>query len=65
MSRVAVITGGAGGLGQALMRRLLKEQWRVVLVDLPGALAALPQPGNGAVEHVACLTRPRLPRNGW
>ena len=53
MSRVAVITGGAGGLGQALMRRLLADGWRVVLVDLPGALQAL-QPEGDRVEHFAC-----------
>lgn len=53
MSRVAVITGGAGGLGQALMRQLLEEGWRVVLVDLPGALAALQTVDDG-VEQVAC-----------
>lgn len=53
MSRVAVITGGAGGLGQALMRRLLADDWRVVLVDLPGALQVL-QPESDRVEHFAC-----------
>ena len=52
MSRVAVITGGAGGLGQALGRSLLTDGWRVVLIDLPGALAALPE--SERVEKIAC-----------
>jgi len=34
--KTAVITGGAGGLGQALAKRLLAEDWRVALIDLPG-----------------------------
>ena len=53
MSRVAVITGGAGGLGQAFASRLADEGWRVVLVDLPGALQALPK-GPEQVERIAC-----------
>ena len=53
MSRVAVITGGAGGLGQAFMHQLLEEGWRVVLIDLPRGLATL-QPGNDHVETFAC-----------
>lgn len=53
MSRVAVITGGAGGLGQAFAARLLDEGWRVVLVDLPGALQALPDLSE-QVERIAC-----------
>jgi NAD(P)-dependent dehydrogenase (short-subunit alcohol dehydrogenase family) len=53
MSRVAVITGGAGGLGQAFARQLLKDEWRIVLVDLPAALEAL-RPGDQRVERIAC-----------
>jgi UDP-glucose 4-epimerase len=53
VSRVAVITGGAGGLGKALAHRLLKEDWRVVLMDLPAALQALKLESEG-VERVAC-----------
>jgi len=53
VSRVAVITGGAGGLGQAFARQLLKDDWRVVLIDLPGALEAL-QLELGRVETFAC-----------
>jgi NAD(P)-dependent dehydrogenase (short-subunit alcohol dehydrogenase family) len=34
--KAAVITGGAGGLGQALTRALVSDGWRVALIDLPG-----------------------------
>jgi NAD(P)-dependent dehydrogenase (short-subunit alcohol dehydrogenase family) len=37
--RVAVVTGGAGGLGGATARRLSEEGARVVVVDLDGARA--------------------------
>ncbi|WP_420409933.1 SDR family NAD(P)-dependent oxidoreductase [Hoeflea sp.] len=53
MSGVAVITGGAGGLGQAFARMLLNDGWRVVLVDLASALEGLPEQGQ-TVECVAC-----------
>ncbi|WP_394688750.1 SDR family NAD(P)-dependent oxidoreductase [Hoeflea sp.] len=53
MSRVAVITGGAGGLGQALTGLLLKEDWQIVLIDLPAALETLQFTGE-RVERVAC-----------
>ena len=53
MSQVAVITGGAGGLGQAFAGQLLSEGWRVVLMDLPGALDGLPLESERA-ERVAC-----------
>lgn len=41
--KTAVITGGAGGLGQALATALQARGWFTALIDLPnGALAALP-----------------------
>ena len=53
MSRVAVITGGAGGLGQAFARQLRTDDWQVVLIDLPKSLEAL-QTGSERVEQIAC-----------
>lgn len=34
--KTALITGGAGGLGRALTRRLIEKGWRVAVLDLPG-----------------------------
>jgi NAD(P)-dependent dehydrogenase (short-subunit alcohol dehydrogenase family) len=34
MSKIAVVTGGAGGIGQAVADRLAKEQQTVVLLDM-------------------------------
>lgn len=39
--KTAVITGGAGGLGQALARHLQADGWHCALLDLPGALEGL------------------------
>jgi NAD(P)-dependent dehydrogenase (short-subunit alcohol dehydrogenase family) len=32
MDKIAVITGASGGLGQALAKKLLKEDWKLILV---------------------------------
>ncbi len=58
MTKTAVITGGAGGLGQALAMALRDQGWHTALIDLPGpeldALAALEN-----VSVYACdLTKP-------
>lgn len=53
MSPVAVITGGAGGLGRAFTRHLLAEGWRVVLVDLPTALSELGKEDD-RIEREGC-----------
>jgi len=37
---VAIVTGGASGLGLATADRLLKEGARVVIVDLPSSNGA-------------------------
>ncbi len=34
---VALVTGGAKGIGRAIARHLLASGWRVAIVDLPGA----------------------------
>jgi 3-oxoacyl-[acyl-carrier protein] reductase len=35
--KVALVTGGAGGIGQATGIALIRDGWRVILHDLPGA----------------------------
>ena len=59
MSRVAVIAGGAGGLGRALGAGLRARGFHVVALDLPSAeLEGLVADGN-ADETVACdMTEP-------
>lgn len=52
---VAVITGGAGGLGRALTAALLARGWHVVVLDLPGpALTDLTDLTGPRVETVPC-----------
>ncbi|WP_354667636.1 SDR family NAD(P)-dependent oxidoreductase [Lentibacter algarum] len=50
MSRVALIAGGAGGLGRALTAELLNEGFHVVALDLPSAALA----GLEGCETVGC-----------
>ena len=40
MSPVAVVTGGAGGIGAATVRHLAKSGWRVAVLDRDEAMAA-------------------------
>ncbi len=58
MSRVALVTGGAGGIGIAVARQLLHEGWRVSLTDLNGQAAADAamslDPTGTAVAGFAC-----------
>lgn len=39
MGDVCIVTGGAGGIGQAINRRLVREGWTVVAGDLADAIA--------------------------
>jgi len=39
-SKVALVTGAAGGIGRAINARLAREGWHVMAGDLPAALAA-------------------------
>lgn len=70
--KVAVVTGGAGGLGSASARRLSREGCRVVVVDIDGegarkVAAELPgesawvqadvATGEGVDEYLAVTTR--------
>jgi NAD(P)-dependent dehydrogenase (short-subunit alcohol dehydrogenase family) len=50
--KVAIITGGSGGIGLATARRFIKEGARVLLVDL--AREALESAARELGEHVAC-----------
>jgi len=52
----AVITGAASGLGLALAERLARSGWRLVLVDLPDAVAGR---ASGPLEQVAASARDR------
>ncbi len=61
--RVAVVTGGAGGIGRALVERFLAEGMRVVVADIDGALlesttAALADDGADVIGVVTDVTDP-------
>lgn len=50
MSRVAVVTGAARGIGAATVRRLATDGWRVLAVDRGGDDPRLPYPMGGETE---------------
>jgi NAD(P)-dependent dehydrogenase (short-subunit alcohol dehydrogenase family) len=57
--KVAVITGGAGGIGFALAERAIEEGMKVVVADIDDAqlaasAQALREEKGGEVEHVHC-----------
>jgi NAD(P)-dependent dehydrogenase (short-subunit alcohol dehydrogenase family) len=52
MPRVAVVTGGASGIGRATVDRLLRAHWTVVLADLNEARGAEMADGR---EHVSFI----------
>lgn len=55
MTRTAIVTGAAGGLGRALTAALVARGWHVCAVDLPGdALSGMA--GDGVSLHPCDLT---------
>ena len=44
---VAIVTGGASGIGRGIADHLLEESWRVCVVDLTGARRAFPASKRG------------------
>jgi 3-oxoacyl-[acyl-carrier protein] reductase len=53
---VALVTGGAGGIGTAINRRLAAAGWQVVAGDLPAALQDSEPSGDGIVGAVLDVT---------
>ena len=58
-SRVALVTGGARGIGAAISARLAQDGWRVVVADRDAAGTA---PPAGAMSSVMSPTKPRSRR---
>lgn len=56
MTRTAVITGGAGGLGRALSARLRADQWFTVVIDLPGPELEAMANEEGVATYACDLT---------
>ncbi|TCO59897.1 SDR family NAD(P)-dependent oxidoreductase [Actinocrispum wychmicini] len=54
MTRGAVVIGAAGGIGSAVVARLLDEEWTVAAVDRDPEVAALAGPRCRAVTGDAC-----------
>jgi NAD(P)-dependent dehydrogenase (short-subunit alcohol dehydrogenase family) len=62
-NKVAIVTGGAKGIGQAIVRRFLEEGARVVIADVDedGGSQAVQDLGSlGPVRFVACNVGERL-----
>jgi len=60
MGQVAIVTGGAWGIGGATARRLAADGARVLIADLDGEAAA--QAGPPRRLSPMCATRRRSPR---
>lgn len=56
--KVAIVTGGAGGIGEAICRRLAAEGALVRVVDMNGAAAARLAAEIGGTAHDVDLTDP-------
>jgi NAD(P)-dependent dehydrogenase (short-subunit alcohol dehydrogenase family) len=56
LQKIALVTGGARGIGLAVAKRFLADGWRVALLDIEGellerAVAALANPGDTLALH--------------
>ena len=54
MTRVAVVTGAARGIGLAVARKFLSQGYRVALLDIDGETLAQASKGLGEVLALPC-----------
>ena len=56
MNKIAVVTGGAGGIGQAIAERFAKDKQTVVLLDMNEDTSKKPSPpsANAASSNPSC-----------
>jgi 3-oxoacyl-[acyl-carrier protein] reductase len=50
--RVALITGGAKGIGRAIARHLASSGWRLGIIDLPGSGLRRAYPPGGNIVSI-------------
>lgn len=68
--RVAVVNGGAGGIGQAVVRRLAADDFLPIVLDIDEAacretLALLDRDGKSGEMYVLDLTRRAAVRDAF